>query len=460
MRVRAILFLIWLMIGSAGCAALGPVSTMDQRVNAPLLDWDRLALQKDPDCYNLHTKYSKWGTFIGCQSIEIFDIRDRRAFDFFARNLNEQSCQNMLSSNGQRNYIRTGEPFLFIDKVTKNANVWYVPGNYFSDGVSTPDFVREILPGAILDTESPRTLSAALFHDRYFCLYDYTRIAWDKTRDNYPSHIRAMDPVLEANNAGPHPAVPIAYRRRGCANRSFRDGLRTAGASSFVSTVFRRMVGFVNPGSVGYCPQRIHAQALARLDQQLTAMLGYGDFGTPGRTQLPGCRAKEPVVLCLANPEALWFLASRRPDDYGDASDSLITDEWRQVFTRILCYDLQAQAVRKSRWDQTFSFDQAQAADLCASINIAELRTENEDIREPMAERYPLYRDRARVIASPFRAGDFIVEAAVMLIGPEGPADFLSTIASSRTVDFAMLSLAIWNQENGRERVPDKKDAR
>ncbi|MEO0674706.1 MAG: hypothetical protein AAFY32_06840 [Pseudomonadota bacterium] len=460
MRVRAIGFLIWLVLCGGGCAVLGPVSTMDQRVEAPLLAWDRLALQKDPECYNLHTKYSKWGTFIGCQSMEIFDIRDRRAFDFFARNLNQQSCQNMLSGNGQRNYIRTGDPFFFIDKVTKNANVWYVPGEYFSDGVSTPDFVREILPGAILDTESPRTLSAALFHDRYFCLYDYTRIAWDKSRENYPEHIRALDPILEANNTAPHPAVPIAYRRRGCANRSFRDGLRTAGASSFVSTIFRRMVGIVNPGGVGYCPQRIHAQALASLDEKITTMLGYGPFGTPGRTQLPGCRAKEPVVLCLANPEALWFLTSRRPDDYADQSESLMTDEWRQVFTRILCYDLQAQAVGKDQWSQTFSFDRGQAAELCASINIAELRAGNEDIRLAMAERYPLYRDRNLIITSPFRAGDFIVEAAVMLTAPDGPANFLTTIASSRTVDFAMLSLAIWNQENSPRLAQQYEDLR
>lgn len=427
------------------CAALGPVSTMETNVEAPLFQWNLLATQSDPDCYNLHTKYPKWGTYVGCQSIEIFDVRNPRVYDFFSRNLNQQSCANALSGDGQRNYIRTGDQFLFIDKVTKHANAWYVPAGYFSDGVSTPDIVREILPGAILDTESPRTLSAALFHDRYFCLYDYTTIAWNKDRENYPSHIRAIDSQSDISSSGS--LVPSAYRRRGCANTSFRDGLRTSGASSIVSTIFRRMVGIVNPGGVGYCPQLVHAPALAALDEQLSSMLQVGAFGDPARTQLPGCRAKEPLVLCLANVETLWFLVTTRPDDYGDASKALISDEWRQVFTRIMCYDIQAQIISQSDWSDYYSFDRGQALDTCSSIDLDELRINNEDIRPEMAAAYSFYREGFHPIKSPFRAGDFFVEAALMLTGGNGPETFLQTVASAGTIDFAMLAIVTWNQE-------------
>jgi len=407
-----------------------------------LVNWNQIATQYDPDCYNLYTRNSEWGTFIGCQSIEIFDVRTPNVSKLFSDNLSLQSCNTILGVKGRRNYVKTGEHFWFIDRDVNNANVWYVPKGYYSDGVSTPDFLREILPGGVLDTESPKTLSAALFHDRYFCLYSYTTKAWNSDREGYPT--RLLSEVNEGR------LLPTAYRRKGCANASFRNGLRASGASSFISTVFRGMVGIVNPGKSGYCPKKIHANALIDLEEKFETMLGYGPIGTGGRAQLPGCRTKEPILLCLGEIEALWYLISWRAEEYAvgvnsSESSGLLSDEWRQVLTRIMCYDLQAH-FNEDNWPENYTFTPEQAQEVCAFVDIESLRYSNEDLRDQISDFHQIYQDPNIVIESPFRAGDFFIEGALMLNGEDGPQTFLQTVSSMPSIDYAILSIVAWNE--------------
>ena len=441
------------------CAALGPSRSMTSSVNPALLDWPEVASSYDEQCFNLHTKYSKWGVFVGCQSVDIFDIRTDNAERWFDANLARQSCMTNLDQDGQRNYIRTGADFLFIDKTRQNANAWFVPAGYYSDGVSSPDILREVLPGAILDTESPRTLSAALFHDRYFCLFEYTRIAWNPDRENFPDRFLKAYRANELDGLYASKANPIVYRRRGCSNVSFRNGLRTAGASSFISTVYRRMVGLVNPGGKGYCPRNVHADALVILDQQLETMLQIAPLGSDNRIMPGPCKAKLPLVLCLADIRALRAVTSVQPSDYGSIDNATLSDEWRQVLTRIMCFELQARDVRDDWYANEPLFTRSEIEDVCAAVAVDELTIFNEDIRSDMAELHALYANPNEPIESPFRAGDFLVEGALMLTQPDGPATFLRTVAGTRSVDFAMLAIVQWNEQNAARFAPvdDKK---
>ena len=432
------IFLLALAAVLTACASAGPLTPMTVSETNTLARWDQIATQRDSNCYNLFTKYSQWGVFIGCQAIDIFDVRDSNLAEVFTDNLSLQSCSTKPRLEGQRNYIRTGEHLLFLDKTRFAANAWFVPAGYYSDGVSTPDFLREIVPGAILDTESPRTLSAALFHDRYFCLFEYTRIVWNPEREDYPQRLKAL-----GRPAAPLPgSLPTAYRRKGCANISFRNGLRSAGASSIVSTIFRRMVGIVNPGKVGYCPQRIHGQALADLDRQLEAMLNFGPIGTKGREALPGCRAKEPVTLCLSRVPALWSLVGVRPDDYDVTGPELITDEWRQVFMRIMCYEIQARDTTNWPFENTLSKSEAETT--CSFLDLNAIPSDNALLRQTFIDEHAIYEKPELVLESPFRAGDFFVEAALLLT-QEGPGSFLRTVSSTGSLDFAMLAIVDWN---------------
>lgn len=428
-----------LLLLLTACAASGPIMQMRVESEYSLLRWDELIDQSDEDCYSLYTKYNKWGVFIGCQAIDIFDVRTPTVNSLFTDNLTLQGCSTKPRAQGKRNYIRTGEHLLFIDKTGGNANAWFVPAGYYSDGVSTPDVLREILPGAILDTESPKTLSAALFHDRYFCLYEYSSYAWQQDRESYPSKLSG----LRQNGY----SLPVAYRRKGCANISFRNGLRAAGASSLIATVFRRMVGIVNPGKIGYCPQFVHAEALSDLDNQLEAMLGVGPIGTAGRRKLPGCRANEPVILCLSRVETLWFLVATRADDYAADNTSQITDEWRQVLTRVMCYEIQARDANEGNWPWREYFNQTQAEQICGSINVNALPSGNEDLRIKFSETHNVYAVPNLPIESPFRAGDFLVEGAFMLTKQEGPETFLRTVSGVGNIDYAMLAIVQWNEQ-------------
>ncbi len=427
-----------LMVLVSACATQGPITSLKVSEENTLVDWDTRAATDSSDCYSLYTKFNNWGVFIGCQAIDIFDVRTVTVNNLFVDNLSRQGCSTKPGVDGQRNYIRTGEHLLFLDKTGINANAWFVPAGYYSDGVSTPNVLREIVPGAILDTESPRTLSAALFHDRYFCLFEYTSIAWNAERDNFPSKLKGI-----IQNGG---ELPTAYRRKGCANASFRNGLRAAGASSIVATVFRRMVGIVNPGKKGYCPKIIHADALGVLDAKFENMLGYGENGTYQRKELPGCRENEPVFLCLSRVEALWFLVATRDDDYDTTATPRIPDEWRQVFMRIMCYEMQAHTL-EGNWPWSTIFNRAQANDLCGLIDLDRLPAENEALRTDFQEVHDIYTNQELAIESPFRAGDFMVEAALMLMQENGPEIFLSTVSGLNTIDYAMLAIVNWNEE-------------
>ncbi len=441
MKIAKILIGYCLLWFASGCAAIGPVSSIPVQENAqldPLTNWNKVAVQFDPDCYNLHTKYDEWGVFIGCQSIDIFDVRTPNVYQLFDEKLSLQNCSTILGKTGQRNYIRTGDQFLFVDKTGQNANAWYVPADYYSDGVSTPDVVREILPGAILDTDSPRTLSAALFHDRYFCLFEYSQFAWSKNRESFPSKLKGTDraPIIKA------------YRRKGCANTSFRNGLRTAGASSFISTMFRQMVGLVNPGKSGYCPTRVHTTALSNLEKKLEKLVDVGPIGSGDRSELPGCRPKEVLILCLSKIEALWSLVTVSADDYGQLDGSFvsaISEEWRQVMNRIMCFELQA-INGQYDWPDNFKISDDIIQSQCGFIDINLLRSQNEDLRADLRVHHTIFDQNDRVIISPFRAGDFWVEAALMLSQENGPELFLQTVSSLRSIDYAMLAIADWNE--------------
>ncbi len=440
--VRLILAGLALLL--SGCAALGPSETLEQAGRQHLLDWPEQAAAYDQSCFNVYTRYSTWGVFIGCQAIDIFDIRSPNLFLSFNESLERQSCKTPLGTDGERNYVRTGEQLIFIDKSALRANAWYVPADYYSDGVSTPNILRELVPGAILDTESPRTLSAALFHDRYFCLYEYTAIAWNPDRENFPDRFRVLFDSGALKGLRAKADIPIAYRRRGCANVSFQNGLRAAGASNFIATIFRRTVGIVNGGQRGYCPRYVHAEALTRLDLTFEDLLDVGPISSPGRTVLPNCRAKEPMILCLADLDNLWFVIAMQPDDYGSPAEARLDTDWRQVLTRIFCYDLQARDARGDFFAR-FSFSENEAHAVCARVNINQLENTNDDIREAMSRKYPLYADLTEPIESPFRAGDFLVEGALLLTSENGPADFLRMVGGAATVDFAMLGLVYAN---------------
>ncbi len=455
MRFNIYLLICCFFIFATGCASLGPAYKIDSIEGvASINNWNQQATDYDPGCYNLYTKYDKWGVFIGCQAIDIFDVRTENAYKLFTDNLSRQSCTTKLGTKGQRNYVRTGHHFLFVDKTGPSGNVWFVPAHYYSDGVSTPDVLREILPGAILDTESPRTLSAALFHDRYFCLFEYSGFAWSSDRENYPQQYALENAAI--HGAEKSLPIPAAYRRKGCANVSFRNGLRAAGASSFISTLFRGMVGLVNPGKVGYCPKEVHTNALGQLEVNLSEMLGYGPIGDSRRTELPGCHAKEPLVLCLSNVQALWYLVSLRDDDYDLSNSSLISDEWRQVLTRIMCYDLQARYI-PDYWPEEYDFSLAQAEEVCGFIQLNYLVENNEDLRDPLSALHTFYTQDGYHIESPFRAGDFFVEGALMLKDrQEGAETFLRTLAGVTSIDYAMLGLVNWNENHHRADYKDK----
>lgn len=453
---KSVLFL-FILIGLNSCAAMGPISSIDNaqtEIRPTLANWDKFAGRRDEECYTLHTKHAEWGVFIGCQAIDIFDVRTPNVFDLFQRNLTLQNCTTQLESQGQRNYVRTGNQFLYLDKTSEHANAWYVPAGYYSDGVSTPNVIREILPGAILDTDSPRTLSAALFHDRYFCLFEYSRKAWDSNRENFPERLKLRRSFAGENRGGESNSAaavdyPDAYRRKGCANTSFRNGLRSAGASSFISTVFRSMVGLVNPGKEGYCPRIVHAPALIALEQELEKTFNIEPINSPQRKNLPGCRAKEPIILCLSRIEVLWSLVSVQADDYAllEGAQSRFSDEFRQVMQRIMCYELQA-LNGDYNWPENFKVSTQIIQEQCGFIDINLFQSQNADMLEDFTLDGNTLYGADSIIVSPFRAGDFWIEAALMLTSENGMQTFLQTVSSLKSIDYAMLAIVDWNMRN------------
>ncbi len=229
------------------------------------------------------------GQFVGCQRNEIYDVRSPILWDAMETFLQRVGCQGSVTAAEDQVYLVNQRPFLFFDRANRTA--WFVPGEFPSDGATVPSDLRRFLRGSTWDTSSPKTFPAAMVHDRYFCLRNYTE----------QSGAGGADP-------SPWASDEIAYRRRGCANDAFNNALATSGLGDRAGNVMTAAVKLANPGVRGYCP-------LGQADDVMIVNDILEDFygAAPRRDDFfPDCEAFEPAILCLSIKENLETAANSR----------------------------------------------------------------------------------------------------------------------------------------------------
>lgn len=376
------------------CLLLISCATRKEQEYAPLYDWSKTnfsVLPTDDEilegCLRYVNKRNNPGQIIGCQQTEVFDVRNPELQAFTKRKLGEQSCVASASAAGNRFYVRTNRHFFFLDKQLRTF--WYVPAGYYSDGVSIPDSLLLFLPGPVWDPATPKTLPAALVHDRYLCLRTKTFEA------------RKQDKEL------------ALYRRKSCTNTAFENNLKTSGTANTVGALMYTAVSLANREPAGYCPKRQYDD-VAALEQRLGRDMPA--LAKPQR-DLPNCYSQEPSLLCLSNIKNLDHLAQNR-------GTIKVSDDWRAVFNKFSCLEKTATASHKAKSPPLA--DQA----YCDARDI----------------------DFTQSKKSPFRAGDLWIESSGLLaredMADAGPQKLLQVLAPANNIDTAIDLLIKWNKEN------------
>ncbi len=393
----------------------------------PLYNWSNATSSSiDPaSCVRYHTADPSWGQVIGCQELETIDARSPEVLTYIDQRLRSQACYGICEpyksvgpdgaaagvckgASIARPMVRSKRHFMVVDKETRT--VWYVPGDYYSDGLSIPRSLTRFLAGSAWDTASPQTLPAALAHDRSFCLRQYSE-EWN-TSD-------AVDAATEAAIAS-RADQPTPYRRRGCANNAFQNTLRMSGTANFVNTIMRTAVSLANPEREGYCPLRQY-NYVALLEAQFGGDNPEGtDFTSALKMIMRDCRPGEPTVLCLSDRDNLRDVVRAAP--LLSSPEAGVPADWLQLATRIFCLDHNASRLDRIGRDDAVESDDA----LCAAAGLA-----------PPSDTF----------SSPVRAGDFWIEAAPRLYC-QRPELLLASIESARDIDNAVVRMVRWNQSN------------
>ncbi|MCG8442081.1 MAG: hypothetical protein MI723_09760 [Caulobacterales bacterium] len=431
--------------------------------NLDIWQWNTNNSQNsDNHCAVFHTKSPAWAQIIGCQSFETIDARSPGVTQLVNAHLVGQGCESLCRNgeNGEFNctdtstsisrpFVRTKRHFMVLDK--ESRTVWYVPEDYYSDGLSIPNWLVPALAFLGQGTADPKTLPSALSHDRYICLHragvrqHQAEMAKRERRRMRlglgvaGDMMRAIPKRFRNNEDDPR---SLRMRRKGCANDSFENTLRAAGNGNYLTRAYRTAVGWANGGLFGYCPT-FQYNYLAELESRFytgETVRAPGqpplDIGAELRKAMGDCRASEPVTLCVSDRDNLRDILNA---SFGD-HPFFLSQEWRDwtaLGEQVLCLEHQAtRTVRQA--ELALLRDRAPGAEEFA----AEQRRFGED--EHRCRNYPQI---GADTASPWRAGDLWIEMSPVL-SCHGPDSARRVIANAQKISDAMAALIRWNQAN------------
>ncbi len=419
-------------------------------------DWHaRNQEEADSRCPVFHTDVSRWGQVIGCQSLETLDARSFGVTTLVNQHLVSQGCDSLCrrdesSPSGyncsdtdiRRPFTRTQRHFLFLDK--ESRTLWYVPENYYSDGLSIPDWLVRPLAFLGQGTADPKTLPSALSHDRYICLYNDARanalVAKRTVQEMGDDEVRRG--LTRAEWRDRRQLLSEGFRRKGCANDAFENALQATGNSNFLTRAMRTAVGWANSGLWGYCPQ-FQYNHVAALDNVLDDFEGEaGGQSRRLRDVMRDCHEAEPVVLCLSDRDNLRDVLTGF--DAAETTPDLAA--WFDLGSRVFCLD--HKAARSERVAGLAALADNPAERPRFEAEWALFRAD--DVRCAIQASPYVPADLAAPApqpGSPLRAGDLWIEIAPRL-NCTSPASALDLIADAATMDDAMVRVITWNRAN------------
>ncbi len=433
-----------------------------------LWEWhERNQADVDSRCPVFHTRVSRWGQVIGCQSLETLDARSYGVTNLVNRHLVSQGCDSLCRRDDtrptgyncddtdiRRAFTRTRRHFLFLDK--ESRTLWYVPENYYSDGLSIPDWLVRPLAFLGQGTADPKTLPSALSHDRYICLHNDARAnaiaAKRVVQEMADDDVRRGLTREQWRDRLQH--LSEGFRRKGCANDAFENALQATGNSNVLTRAMRTAVGWANSGRWGYCPQ-FQYNHVAALDNALDGFaVPVDDRTLRMRDVMRDCHEAEPVVLCLSDRDNLRDVLAA----FKGVQDAPDLAPWFALGERVFCLDHAAARAERVAGLAALSDNVAERARFAAEWALFKA----DDVRCAVQGAPYVPADLATTTLkpdSPLRAGDLWIEIAPRL-NCTSPQSALDLIADAPTMDAAMVRVITWNRDNVEGQLTDRAEKR